>query len=103
MTNDELVEALSKWPGDFKVDIYLAGCGSENLDIQISPMTKRITIFEPEMHLLLQESEQTPEQTPEERRNAGQSFCPKCSTFGHTHSKGCPFANSGMLHHVTRT
>lgn len=62
-------------------------------------------------HVQLEPDEQEQEQehegirdlTPEEHRDSGQSYCPKCLTFGHVHSKTCPYRAHGILHHVTRT
>jgi len=43
-----------------------------------------------------------PEQTPAEQRAAGHPYCPKCYTFGHIHSKSCPYACDGRAFHITQ-
>jgi hypothetical protein len=40
--------------------------------------------------------------SPDERRAAGQLYCPLCYTFGNSHRKGCKYANDRMDNHIRR-
>lgn len=44
--------------------------------------------------------EPDPVLTPKQLRAAGRPYCPKCFTFGSSHSKDCPNAGAGMSKHI---
>jgi len=44
-------------------------------------------------HQEAQAEETVKERTPQERRNAGEWYCPECFTFGHQHRRGCTAAH----------
>jgi hypothetical protein len=44
-------------------------------------------------HQEAQAEETVKERTPQERRDAGEWYCPECFTFGHQHRRGCTAAH----------